>query len=979
MFLKRIEMHGFKSFADKVTINFEFPVTGVAGPNGCGKSNIIDAIRWVLGEQSVKSMRSSTMTDVIFTGSEQRRMVNMAEVTLVFDNSDRVLSTDYEEVEITRRIHRSNHEGEYYINKVPCRLKDILDLITDSGLGRDSLSIISQGSISQFAEAKPADRRLVFEEAAGVAKYKKRKTESLGKLQRTQENMDRLLDIINELERQVLPLKKAAKKAEIYVEKKAELQQIETAVLINDIDHLDKEIETANSTLFDLQSRSVLAETTIQVHETANQENRQLTFDLDRQINALQDEMLKTVAEIQTLETRKIELDEKRKYTLEVANAEEKAVELKALLEEAHAEFKDRSNRLRQYHADIDLFTQQSIELNRQLVDLQFEVDETQNRLRRMNSRKEVLQNMLQRPFMLQAGVSAVLEAKSSLPGIEDVVAKIIKPNQGYQEAIAVALGGAQFDIVCADESSARRAISFLKKNQSGRATFIPLSVLQPRTLNRDIRIICENTPGFLGVASDFVTCDDRFSLIKESFLGNVIVSDNLENGNQIASLIRFQTKIVTLEGDVIHRGGTMTGGKGKDHVSLLTVSKEMDEIQININNTVSQLNQKEGFLQKNRNKKNEIDQQLMERRISAAQIEPVLEAKRAKYERLKNDLETLTPYMQSGEVSFADNLIDLLNNAYSRRDEITTSIRLKRDQRLKLGAEIERKEQQIRQMRRDLNSIQIKEREIQIERAKMETRVESYLQRLATEYQMTYDYARSIRTEISIDNAAELVKELRAQIDALGNINMNAPEEFAQVNERYEFLREQLDQLEKSKDQLLRIIEDMDKVMIDQFTAMFARINHELTDVFQALFGGGKCRLVLEDPNDLLNTGVDIDVQPPGKNIQNIRLFSGGEKALIAISVLFAILKARHVPLCIFDEIEAALDPGNVERFARYLKRFSANTQFIVVTHRPGTMAQCDILYGVTMPHHGVSQMLKVRLADAVELAESEDIHGIS
>jgi len=974
MFLKRIEMHGFKSFADKVTINFDHPVTGVVGPNGCGKSNITDAIRWVLGEQSVKSMRSSTMTDVIFTGSTQRRMVNMAEVTLIFDNSERSLASDYHEVEVTRRIHRTSHEGEYYINKVPCRLKDILDLVTDSGLGRDSLSMISQGSISQFAEAKPADRRLIFEEAAGVAKYKKRKTESLSKLERTQENMDRVLDIINELERQVLPLKKAAKKAEIYAEKKNELQQIETAVLINDIDTLDKEIETANATLFDLQSRNVMAETTIQVHETANQENRQLTHDLDRQINALQDEMLKTVAEIQTLETRKIEMDEKRKYTLEVANVEEKAVELKALLDEANAEFKDRANRLRQYQADIDLFTQQSIEINRQLVDLQYDVDETQSRLRRMNSRKDVLQNMLQRPFMLQAGVSAVLEAKTSLPGIEDVVAKIIKPNHGYQEAIAVALGGAQFDIVCSDEISARRAINFLKKNQSGRATFI-----QPRTLNRDIRVICENTSGFLGVGSEFVTCDEKFRLVSEAFLGNVIISDTLENGNNIASLIRYQTKIVTLEGDVIHRGGTMTGGRGKDHVSLLTVSKEMDELQVSIDNGAAQLNQKEGLLQKSRNRKTEIDQLLMERRISAAQIEPVLEAKRAKYERLKNDLETLTPYMESGEVSFADNLIDMLNNAYSRRDEITTSIRLKRDQRLKLGSEIERKEQQIRQMRRDLNAIQIREREIQIDRAKMETKVESYLQRLASEYQMTYDYAKSIRGQLIVENAVEKVKELRSQIEALGNINMNAPEEFAQVNERYEFLNEQLQQLQTSRDQLLKIIEDMDKVMIDQFSAMFARINHELTDVFHALFGGGKCRLVLEDPSDLLNTGVDIDVQPPGKNIQNIRLFSGGEKALIAISVLFAILKARHVPLCIFDEIEAALDPGNVERFARYLKKFSLNTQFIVVTHRPGTMAQCDILYGVTMPHHGVSQMLKVRLADAVELAESEEEHGIS
>lgn len=977
MFLKRVEMQGFKSFADKVVITFDHAITGVVGPNGCGKSNITDAIRWVLGEQSVKSLRGNSMTDVIFAGSADRRMVNLAEVTLVFDNSAHLLNSDTEEIEITRRLYRNTAEGEYLINRVPCRLKDIVDLILDTGLGRDSLSMISQGNISSFAEAKPIDRRAIFEEAAGVSKYKKRKIESLSKLERTKDNLERVADIVTELERQVNPLRRQAKKAELFRQKKERLQQIEIAVLVNDIDQMNQEIEQADATLFDIESQTVMHNTTIQVHETAVQEGKRHMSVLDNEINRLQDELMRTVNEIQTLETRKIEVDEKRKYAIEVGNSEEKAKELSSLLEEAHFEYEDRKKRFDQLNVDIELLTQQMSATAMELVEANQKNDEAQMMLRRLQNRREILENMVREPFNSQAGVKSIMDNKTSFQGVLGVVAQSLKPLAGYEEAIQVALGGAMFNIVTVDEQAARKCIEFLKKNQSGRATFLPARVCRPRLINQDHRVVCENSAGFLGAASDFITCEKQFDIINESLLQNVIVVDTLAHGNALAELLKFSYKIVTLEGDVIHRGGSMTGGKTRNSTSLITAEKELNEIKTTIlsKEAAQQLAQKE--LAEVSRKRSSIESQLMEKRISMAQLEPVVDAKRAKYERLKNDYELLAPDHSEAEYteeSFADSLIQQLNSSYSRRDEITTSIKVKREERFKLSADTERKEQQIRQIRKDLEMASASERAIQIDRAKISTRLENSLNRLTSEYQLTFEYAQSKVSEGNYENAREEVMQLRSEIESLGNINMNAPEEFSEVNERYEFLTKQMNDLIESRDKILGAIDEMDEVMTRMFKEMFDKINAELNETFRVLFGGGKARLILEDPNDLLNTGIDIDVQPPGKQVQNIRLFSGGEKSLIAICVLFSILKVRPVPLCIFDEVEAALDQGNVERVARYLKNFSNETQFIVVTHRPGTMEQCDVLYGVTMQKQGVSQMLKVELKEAVGLAEESE-----
>ena len=974
MFLKRIEMQGFKSFADPITINFDDPVTGIVGPNGCGKSNISDAIRWVLGEQSVKSLRGEKMTDIIFAGTEERKPMNMAEVTLVFDNSHHLLNSDLDEIQLTRRIYNTEQDAEYLINKKNVRYKDILDLIMDTGLGKNSLSMISQGNVLSFAEAKPYDRREIFEDAAGVSKYKKRKIESLNKLQRTKENLDRTFDILSELERQVSPLKRQAKKAEIYREKKARLEQIEVAVLVNDIQNLNQSKIELDKSLFDLESTLAMHETTIQVHENANYDNKQSLKEYDKQINSIQEKLMLTINEIQNLEARKIELDEKRKYALEVGSSEEKRKQMEEYIKEAKFEYEDRLDRLNKLKADIELLNNNLENTAVNLADASLKKDETSSVLNRVTNRAEVLRNVISDPFSASshAGVQSIMSNKASFYGIMGVIGQEIHPDEGYEEAIATALAGSVYHIVTKDEEAARKAIGFLKKNRSGRATFLPLTVCKPHLVRYEDEIICNNTKGYLGTAYDFCTCDPEYEAVKASLLGNILVTENLENANNLAALLNYNYKIVTLEGDTVHKGGSMTGGKVKNEVSLITAQAELNRIEADL---VSYKAENELATKKYNSlvlEKDNLDKQITEKRIAIAQLEPIVDTKRAKYEKLRADYELIAPV--SSEESLSDSLIALLSQNYAKKDELSNSLKLRRDERMKLSAEIDRKDQQIRQIRRQLDEAKNNISNVKTNKAVLETKLENNLNRLASEYQMTFEYALENNDVEIEDNAKEEVLNLRREIQNLGNVNMSAPEEFSEVNERYEFLKKNYDDLIESRDKILAAIDEMDEIMKVQFEKTFNAINEELPGVFAKLFGGGKARLVLEDPNDILNTGIDIDVQPPGKAVKSIRLFSGGEKSLIAICVLFTILKVRPEPLIVFDEIESALDVANVERFANYVKEFADRSQFLIITHRPGTMERCDSLYGVTMQKRGVSQMLKVKLVDALEMAEPED-----
>ncbi len=982
MFLKRIEMQGFKSFAEKVVINFDKSITGIVGPNGCGKSNITDAIRWVLGEQSAKSLRGSSMSDVIFSGSADRKQMNLAEVTLVFNNENKFLNSEFNEVEITRRIHRENSEGEYFINKTPVRLKDIQELIMDTGIGRDSLSMISQGNISSFAEARPVDRRALFEEAAGVSKYKKRKIESLSKLNRTQENLERVQDILGELERQVKPLKRAKDKALKYRELRERLEKIEIAVLVSDITFFNDKLESLNEDLEKFQSDYAVFETSVNVHELKISESRSELRHIDREINELQNGILEVVSEIQVLETRRVEIDEKRKYLLESGSNEIKIQQLRSLLNEAKFEYDDRLARHKEISIEVEQLNQQlDATLDKHIKHNQ-SLNETNLVLRRLNSRQDVLKTMIEQPFRQQQGVNAILKAKNSIIGVHDVLANLIEVDDGFEQAITTALGGSMYFIVVEDERSSRDAINFLKTNKSGRATFLPLSVIKPRFIRDQDEIILNNTKGYLGLGSHFVKNEEKFDNVVDSFLNNTIVADTLINAQEIAKRLQYRYKVVTLEGEIINAGGSQTGGTTRDNFSPLTMQKELDKLEEDIAKNTELLQKYTNVANTIENTKLNIEASLMNNRISLAQLEPVIEAKRAKYERLQNELEVLSPNDKSNneeDITFSDELIKLLNESYLKRDEMNILIKSKNNEKYQISNEIERREVQIRQIKLQYKDTLENLNEFKLNIVKAESKIDNDLQRLASEYQLTYEKAKQDYESSDYSNERSEVSNLRREIEDLGNVNMSAPEEYAEISERFEFITHQYEDLVGSRDKLLTVIDEMDEVMTLEFEEMFYKINDELQDVFKKLFGGGTANLILEDPDDLLNTGIDINVQPPGKSVQNIRLFSGGEKALIAISVLFAILKARPVPLCIFDEVEAALDQANVERFSNYLNEFSKDTQFIVVTHRPGTMSKVEVLYGVTMPLQGVSQMLKVELKEARNFAEEVSANEFS
>lgn len=975
MFLKRIELQGFKSFADKTVIQFDQDITGIVGPNGCGKSNVNDAIRWVLGEQSVKSLRSGTnMSDIIFSGSEYRKPVNMARVTLVFDNSTRVFDSDFDEIEITRQILRANNEASYFINKTPCRLKDINDLVMDTGLGKDSLSIITQGNISSFADAKPEDRRSLFEEAAGVAKYKKRKKVSLSKLEQTKENLDRLQDILDELERQIGPLEKQAKKAEKYISLRDKLSKIEISVLVEDIDQYNEKINQINKELFDIQAMHTSENAELLKQETRLESIRKEMYALDKQINELQGKYTKAMEENYQLERRKIEQDEKRKYMLKVADKKARQKEIQAMLEEARFEYQDRHQRLMQTQQDLNNRRNIVNDLKTKISKARYESDQANNILTQLQNRRQVLENMMKQPFAHQQGVRSVMQAKNSLSGVYGVVSELLIAHADKALAVNAALGGSIYQIITKNEADARNAISFLKRNRSGRATFLPLSVCHPRKMNEQVITIASTSPGFLGFASECVDCKEIFDPVKERLLGNVIVVDTLQNANETAKRLRYAYKIVTLDGDIVHTGGSMTGGVTKNQSTPVTMRQELDTINSKIEGQKikadSCLNETDILTQKLQIEKDAI----VTLQIELAKLENIYATKKAKYDSILAEYQELGVDIEENAELAQDDLVVQMSKMHAVLDSLSLEIQSLRQSRFDKGNDAEQLENQIRLVRREMNSKQSQIHNYEMEIVKVKTQLENALNRLSTDYEMTYEYALTKKEDVEIESAKEEVIQLRQAISRLGNVNLDAPNEYKEVKERFDFMTSQKEDLEKASQQILAAIDEMDQTMISQFTDMFNKINAELDGVFKAMFGGGRASLSMVDPDDVLNTGIDIDVQPPGKMVKNIQTFSGGEKALIAISVLFAILKARTMPLCIFDEVEAALDQANVERFARYLSHYRGQSQFIAVTHRPGTMEQCDTLYGVTMQKDGVSKVLKVQLKDAVHIAKEEE-----
>lgn len=979
MHLKRIELHGFKSFADKSVIEFQPGITGIVGPNGCGKSNISDAVRWVLGEQSVKSLRGSNMSDVIFNGSEDRKPQNVAEVTLVFDNEDRFMNFDYNEVEITRRLYRQNNEAEYLINKEPCRLKDIVDLIMDTGLGRDSLSIISQGNISTFADSKPEERRGMFEEAAGVAKYKKRKLESIRKLERTKDNLDRVEDICLELEKQISPLKRQKEKAEVYLELKEQLQSIEVSVLVTEIENLSSALKELNESLDSLNKEKVTIDGQIILNEQQNETLKKKMYDLDQEVNGLQGQLLVAMNNVNDLETQKVEIDTNRKHILENTDKEDlqaRIAQMKAILQDAVNEYNDRVQRYNETKEEkLDLEAAQ--ESNRtEMMNLRQNIENLNLQLHNNRNRREQLVDVVENKSGYSYGVRSIMKAKDSLSGIIGVLGDLLESDPEYELALSTALGNAVQFIVTRNNEDAKSAIRFLKDNKSGRATFLPVEIMRPRGIREEHLVVCQSIDGYLGMMSDFVRCSKAIDHVISNQLGNVILADTLDHAVALSRATFARYRVVTLDGEVINVGGSLTGGSYKTQSSSFASKRELEMIKEVIESQEKEINMKKAQLNDLDNTAREISHNLLQKQMSFAKLEVVVTNKKSDLQVAKSEYENLTHRsveLSEIESGTQDNqLINELNEAKKRRDRLTETIQAKRELRMSFVNENDKIEDTLRRSRAYLREIQSDMTQKQIAKAKNETELSNYLLRLNDEYKMTYEHAKEeFAIEVNMGEAKENVRILRHKIESLGNVNLQAIEDYQEVSSRYETLNTQRLDLINAQDSILKAIDEMDEIMVVRFSETFEKINTEFNVVFRNLFGGGRAELKYTDPDNILETGIDIDVQPPGKSVQNITLFSGGEKALIAISCLFAILRVRPVPMCILDEVEAALDVANVERFARYLREFSAETQFIVVTHREGTMEECDLLYGATMQQKGVTKLVSVKLKDAIDLAK--------
>lgn len=1187
MFLKRLDIVGFKSFAEKISVDFVQGVTAVVGPNGSGKSNITDAIRWVLGEQSAKSLRGAKMEDIIFAGSDTRKPLNIAEVTLTLENEDQFLPIDYHEVSVTRRVYRSG-DSEFFINKQPCRLKDIVDLFMDSGLGKEAFSIISQGKVEEILSNKAEDRRSIFEEAAGVLKYKTRKRKAEIKLVEAQENLNRVMDILHEIEGQLEPLQMQASVAKDYIEKKEELEKIDVAVTVAEIEELHQKWERLKGLLKEHHSLESALSNKIQERELKIEVLRDEIGSIDEDLHHLQQTLLSASEELEKLEGRKEVLKERKKNAVQnkqqleqlIGEYQRKSVELTEVREREHhllGKFETEVKEMKQALAEKQsLFAAYSENLEEKLETLKSDYFELlneqtsarnektfleqqvaqnnmkQQRLGESNqkflqerqelvkkkerwlseltacttelegfihsfkqkqqqletlreqyrkkesmlyqayqyvqqtkSRKEMLEDMQEEYAGYFQGVKEVLKAREhQLEGIEGAVAELIQVPKEYEMAIEIALGAATQHVVVKDEQSARSAIQFLKRHSYGRATFLPLSTVREKQLSSSHIHLLQQHEAFVGVASRLISFSNQYQHIIGNLLGTVVIAKDLQGANEMAKYVQHRYRFVTLDGDVVNPGGSMTGGAVKQKTNSLLgrqreleqmVSKlaEMEEktlqLEIQVKDMKLQLEELEFDIQasqtageqlrtKQHDLKGEVRQveleektlndrlalydhemesfysdsqrmtdrleelqhmiegsssklsniereietvtaqkseqqlsketvrnELTELKVILASKGQVLMNQREKFERIEFELDqtekrlvevqedlALLTYEMNDNDSGESQLELAARKKLEEKNELAEKLANRREERVKIQEQVEILDNDLKELKRKYKQIAQALQDEEVKRNRLEVELDNRLERLNAEYQLSFEAAKETYTlDMSLEEAYKRMKLIKRAIDELGTVNIGAIDEYERISERYEFLSSQKADLEEAKDTLYQVIEEMDQEMKKRFSQTFYSIKEQFEFVFKSLFGGGRADLILTNPQDLLNTGVDIVAQPPGKKLQNLSLLSGGERSLTAIALLFSILKVRPVPFCVLDEVEAALDEANVQRFSKYLRHFSDETQFIVITHRKGTMEEADVLYGVTMQESGVSKLVSVRLEDSKEYAQ--------
>ncbi len=1187
MFLKCIEMQGFKSFADKIILHFDKGITSVVGPNGSGKSNISDAVRWVLGEQSAKSLRGSKMEDVIFAGTQHRKPVGFAYVSLTLDNSDKTLPLDYSEVTISRRVYRSG-ESEYFINKTTCRMKDIHELFMNTGIGKEGYSIIGQGRIDEILSTRSEDRRAIFEEAAGIMKYKVRKKEALRKLDNTKQNLLRIDDIIIELESQLEPLKDQAEKARNYLELSGELKELEVSLYIDSIEKNQAKINEMENLFSKIRQDIQNENDRIENKKKDNREKTERLEKLKNDLEVIRNELFDIDRETGRFESR-IQIDEEKIKNLESGNitADQDIEGTKIRIESIDKDIEKRNKRLENLQREHENFSmlltqaeqkineiiarldkkEREIELMKQeVMDKLDDLSESRTKLNSLKNERKALKErqqkvsaeirkiMLERDqetLRLEEAVNDLRKAKESLSkqkenlgekencyqqgkkeieqlreeqnkvmqdlqstksrlrvltdmenslegyqhsvrailkachengdfggGVCGALAQLINVRERYETAIEVSLGAALQNIVVRDELTAKASIEFLKANNIGRATFLPVSSVKPRVLDHNTVNQLKHEKGFLGLASDVVQCQKTYRDIILNLLGRTVVVNGMDEAITISRKYGYSFRIVTLDGEILNPGGSITGGSRPSKTSsLLSRSRLIRELEKRTETFIRRNEQLEadcaekasGLRQMEENinqlRKNYQDQELIvlkqeqfvssvkenignmtakqdmlqveyneleqgikalredteeeQKRLSSIEESIELLRKTIEENQLKNKEEQASRdaiHMDINDYKVSVNsIIESINQTKETIERMTEEksilaesiqkrleVQVKNNERIEalkseiagikqkiqgykeiktgknlkfeaLQDEVAVLEEDVSQMVDALSShnetiraLQEEYGKLEVRQAKLQTELEAIQNRLWDEYELTYQTAEEYKKEIQgIKKTQERINELKTAIRELGPVNVSAIEDYSKTMERFRFLTAQKEDLVKSEEKLNRVIREMTSIMKKQFIEEFHKINYNFNVVFRELFEGGRAEVVLVNPEDVLESEIEIIAQPPGKKLQNMLLLSGGERALTAIALLFAILKMRPVPFCILDEIEAALDDSNVYRFAEYIRRFTDTTQFIVITHRKGTMEYSDALYGVTMQEYGISSVVSLKLGD--------------
>lgn len=979
MYLKEIRAAGFKSFAEKTKLDLTSGISGVVGPNGSGKSNIVDAVRWVLGEQSVKQLRGEgAMSDVIFSGSKSRRPASSASVTLIFDNTDKYLPTPYTEISVKRSIYKTG-ENEYYLNNEKVRLKDIQDLFVDTGVSKESFNIISQGDISSILSNKPEERRIIFEAAAGTLKYKKRKDEALRKLDRTHDNMNRVNDVILELETNLEPLKKQSEDAKKYLENKKKLDEIEVSLIVNEVDNINADYQSNKHLIMELSNEIIKLEKDSNVDSSKIEDLKLKNTKKEEELYELQNKLTKVTEETQCLLGKKDLIIERQKYNASDTKIHDNMINIKEGILKKENEIFGINNTLDILNKKINACTLKLNAKEEEFLDARKKHDDNERRLTDQNRLEnetkykiEMLRNSLENNAGLPYAVKCVLE-NPKLAGVCGVIGNLIEVEKEYSVAISTSLAGASNYVVTEDEFTAKEAIRYLKMNKFGRATFFPLNIIKAREIDDLTYRLLRREEDFVGVASDLVRYESLYNNIIKNQLGTTVIVTNIDAALDIARKINYKYKVVTLNGELIHVGGSLTGGVTKNQSSLITQKHELeDNVKL-----LKVLENKRASLEEEINVSDNKYKILLEEKEKFIMEKTNLEIS-LRYEKERHDLyeEELIKLKEE-----AGNINGLINGTLSKEEEkIVEEYYEKEKDKKNILTKIEDVKNDINDYKETIYNLEkeskinnqefykkqqeLKDLEIKVNRA--DVKLDNLLNTLTEDYSMTFEKAKAnYFLEIDTEEARKTVDKCKLEIKKLGDVNIGAIEEYDRVCQRHEFLTNQKEDLVKAEDTILEIIKELDDIMKERFLESFEQIREKFKFVFKKLFSGGDAELKLTDPSNVLSTGIDIKALPPGKTLQHISLLSGGEKTLTAISLLFAILETRPVPFCILDEVEAALDEVNVDNFGKFLGEFRGKTQFIVITHKKKTMEYADVLYGVTMQESGVSKLVSVKLED--------------